>query len=195
MGSPLSPIVSNLVLEDVEKRALSSLDFVPLIYKRYVDDILVIIPSDKILDLVNAFNSIGHSIQFTYKTERNNALNYLDLNIIKTTDDKLITNWYKKPSWSGRYLNYDSHHLFGQKIGLIKGLVDRCIKLSDIQFRKENLDNIKVTLLINSYPRPFVESCTYDEALAARLNILIKKKGQFRSNFYSGVKLAILFYV
>ena len=138
MGSTLSPIVSNLVLEDVKKRALSSLDFVPLLYKRYVDDIFVIIPTGKILDLVNAFNSIDHSIQFTYKTERNNALNYLDLNIIKTSDNKLITNWYKRPSWSGRYLNYDSHHPFGQKICLIKRLVDRCIKLSDIQFGKEN---------------------------------------------------------
>ena len=85
-------------------------------------------------------------------------MNYLDLNIIKTSDNKLLTNWYKKPSWSGRYLNYDSHHPFSPKIGLIKGFVDRCIKLSDIQFRKENLDNIKVTLLMNNYPLPFVKS-------------------------------------
>ena len=60
MGSSLSPSVSNVVLEDVKKRALSALDFVPLFYKRYVDDIFFIIPTDGILDLVNAFNSIDH---------------------------------------------------------------------------------------------------------------------------------------
>ena len=50
--------------------------------------------------------------------------------------NKLISNWYKKPSWSGRYLNYDSHHPFSQRIRLIKG-IDRCIKLSDLLNAKE----------------------------------------------------------
>ena len=39
MGSPLSPLVSNLVMEDIEKRALLKLSFKPILYKRYVDDI------------------------------------------------------------------------------------------------------------------------------------------------------------
>ena len=86
-----------------------------------------------------------------------NTLNFLELKIIKNSNSSLIKNWFKKPTWSGCYLNYESHHLFSQKIGLIQGLVDRCIKLSDIKYWKENLDEIKVMLQLNSYPLPLIE--------------------------------------
>ena len=65
MGSSLSPLVSDLIMEDVEKRTLSTLSFKPILYKRYVDDIFTIFPTDKITELLNVFNSIEQSIQFT----------------------------------------------------------------------------------------------------------------------------------
>lgn len=181
MGSPLSPVISDLVLQDVENRALKILDFKPILYKRYVDDILTIIPTNKIDVFVKVFNSIEDSIQFTHECEKNNVINYLDLQIIKTSDGSLHVNWYKKPSWSGRYLNFNSHNSFGHKIGLIKGLVDRCIKLSDIEFRKENLNLLKITLTQNNYPLELIND-TVAERIHEIYNtsIQINKKNRWR---------------
>ena len=38
MGSPMSAIMANMVMEDIEQRALSSTIFQPIFWKRYVDD-------------------------------------------------------------------------------------------------------------------------------------------------------------
>ncbi len=44
MGSPLSPIVANIFMEDFEARALSSARLLPRLWKRCVDDTNVIWP-------------------------------------------------------------------------------------------------------------------------------------------------------
>ena len=43
MGSPVSLVVANLVVEDVEKRAIENFSHPPKIWLRYVDDAFVII--------------------------------------------------------------------------------------------------------------------------------------------------------
>lgn len=67
-------------------------------------------------------------------------------------NNKIITGWHRKSIWSGRLLNFGSHHPIFNKLGIIFVLVDTAIKLSDIKFHYENLIIVKNTLLKNSYP-------------------------------------------
>lgn len=83
MGSPISPIFSDLVMTDLETECLSKLDFKPLFYFRYVDDILTCIPKDKIQQMLFIFNNYNDRLQFTYELESNNCLSFLDVLIIK----------------------------------------------------------------------------------------------------------------
>jgi retron-type reverse transcriptase len=48
MGSPVSPVLAGLVMEELEISVLASLNFSPIFYKRYVDDIIVCLPTDEI---------------------------------------------------------------------------------------------------------------------------------------------------
>ena len=51
MGSPLSPIVANIFLEDLETRALETSAWKPKMWRRYVDDVLVVWPhGDQLLE-------------------------------------------------------------------------------------------------------------------------------------------------
>jgi len=64
MGSPLSPIIADLVLRDIENRAINILN-VPLpIYFGYVNDIVLAAPSDFVNNIVNIFNSFHPRLQF-----------------------------------------------------------------------------------------------------------------------------------
>ena len=71
----------------------------------------------------------------------------------------IITNWYKKPTFSGGYLNYNSHHPISNKIAIIYCLVDRAIKLSHIIFHEKNTSFIKLLLKKknNDYPHDVIE--------------------------------------
>lgn len=46
MGSSLFPIIADIFLQDLEKKALNSLTFKPSFYFRYVDNVIMTIPSD-----------------------------------------------------------------------------------------------------------------------------------------------------
>lgn len=101
MGSPLSPILADMVLDDLESECLGKLDFNISVFYRYVDDILVIIPKDKINHVLTTFNSYHPRLKFTYEIETNGSINFLDTTVIRE-NNKLITNWYRKTTFSGR---------------------------------------------------------------------------------------------
>ncbi|CAD6241747.1 GSCOCG00012628001-RA-CDS [Cotesia congregata] len=50
--------------------------------------------------------------------------------VMRTEDGNLLTNWYQKPTSSGRLLNFYSHHPTAQKQSVALGLLYRAIKLS-----------------------------------------------------------------
>jgi len=65
-------------------------------------------------------------------------------------------NWYRKPTFSGRFLSFFSHHPMSHKKGVVVGLTDRVFNLSHPRFHNENLSFIVSTLLKNGYPIKFI---------------------------------------
>ena len=98
------------------------------------------------------------SIQFTLEPEDNKAkINFLDIDIFRLNNSIPKINWYRKPTYSGRYLNFLSHHPFAQKIAIIYNLVDKCINLADPDFQIKNLNFAKKILYANNYPKDIVQ--------------------------------------
>jgi len=158
MGSPLSPVVADLILQNLESTILNDLNYKPTFYYKYVDDIALSVPFSQLHSLLAKFNSFHHRLRFTMEIDgEGDRLNFLDLTIIKQ-DNTLIFDWFRKPTFSGRFLNYHSHHPFTHKRGTMYGLIDRVIRLSHPRFHENNFDHIIKVLLDNGYPLDLIFS-------------------------------------
>ena len=157
MGDPCSPILGELFFYDLEKEILDKFDIEIPFYGRYVDDTFLIIPKNKIKFVLDTFNSYHERIKFTIEIEKDNKLNFLDMHLIRNNSEgSIISNWYRKKTYSGRLLNYLSDHPKHHKAGVIKSLVDKAIKLSHPKFHNNNLKYLKEILFLNNYPKKFV---------------------------------------
>ena len=123
MGSPLSPIAADLVMQDLENRALQTLTFTLPFYCRYVDDVAMAAPKDSIDTILNVFNAYHPRLQFTIEIG-GDKLNFLDVTIINN-HNFLEFDWFHKPTFSGRYLNFMSQHPISQKRGTVMSMVER----------------------------------------------------------------------
>jgi len=152
MGSPLSPIIADLVMQDLEEQVLSCLKTKLPFYFRYVDDILLTAPRDDINDIFEMFNNYHNRLKFTIEYESNYCLSFLDLLLKVGEKNEIIIDWFHKNTFSGRYLSFFSNHPMCHKIGIINVLVDRAVSLSHSMFYNKNLKLIIVLLLNNGYP-------------------------------------------
>jgi len=110
--------------------ALERFGFEIPFYVRYVDDIATAVHHTQIHRLLNIFNSFHPRIQFTIEIG-GNILNFLDITLIKN-NKKIEFDWFHKPTFSGRYLNFLSLHPITQKRGSLMSMIDRALLLSEI---------------------------------------------------------------
>ena len=150
MGNPLSPALADLVMTTLLDDVLAKIDVhIPCI-KKYVDDLFTALPADKIEYVRNALNGFDSHIQFTYEVENNNRLPYLDMVLIRTNEQKIVTEWYKKPVASGRILNFLSMHPLAQKLNTATGFIGRVFRLSTNESLTENKEIVHEHLLTNN---------------------------------------------
>ena len=83
MGSPISPMLADLVLQDHEEDVLNKLSLKIYAYYRYADDTFLIIPKNMIKETLENFNSYYSRLKFTYELEFENTLSFLNLLMIQ----------------------------------------------------------------------------------------------------------------
>ena len=158
MGSPLGPLFANVFMDRLENENMEQLKNLGLVFwKRYVDDTFSIIKTDNAQKVLDFLNSIHPNIKFTTELEQNNCIPFLDV-LVKKKLGRLHTEMYRKPTFTGTYLNWNSLTSRKYKIGLIKCLLDRTWKIcSEPETRILETKRIKSILSRNSYPGPILE--------------------------------------
>ena len=162
MGSPLGPTLANAFLVYHEKNWLEHcpVEYRPLYYRRYLDDIFVLFNSAEHLKRFYSYLNPRHlNISLTMENEKGNRMSFLDVNIIREKD-KFTTSVYRKPTFSGIYTHFDSFLPSSNKIGLLHTLLYRCFRICSY-WTKFHLELVKLTDVFknNGYPENFINNC------------------------------------
>ena len=154
MGSPFSPIVANLYMEDFETKAISSAVHPPSTWKRFVDDTFVVIESSRKEEFLNHINNMDPRIQFTTEdAEPDGSLPFLDTLVLIQPDNSLLTSVYRKPMHTDLYLQWDSHHHLSAKYSVINTLRHRAKSVcSNHHLLKEEEDHLNRVLSNCRFP-------------------------------------------
>ena len=147
MGSPISPIVAKLYMEDFEMRAINTSPQPPLMWKRFVDDTCVIIKAAQKQSFLDHINSIDQNIQFTAEEARpDGSIPFLDILITPCEDGSLATTVFRKPTHPDLYMQWDSHHAISSKYSVIGTLHHRantiCSSSELLQHEEQNLKRV-----------------------------------------------------
>ena len=161
MGAPSSPAIANLYMGKLEEKAISTFDGPkPRFWRRYVDDVFAILKRSVLIKFLAHLNTQHPAIRFTVETESEKELPFLDLNV-RRSDNILSTDVYRKPTHTGRYLDFRSNHPESAKRSVVRSLADRqqYITGGDYEKAKREAERVQSELASNGYPRSFVEQC------------------------------------
>ena len=161
MESALSIRIAEIVMLFLENKINSFLSKHIYFWKRYVDDIFIITSQPDINIILDYANSLCPSYQFTFEIAENHKLPFIDILIEHSNVNEqlnFITSVYRKPTFSGQYLNFNSINPITHKLTVIGTLFHRekyyCIK-EDLL--KIELNRIFSDLKLKCYPPPLIK--------------------------------------
>ena len=107
MGSRLGPALANIFVGFYEEKLFPQISK-PSTYFRYVDDTFAIFcKEEESENFFNQLNCLHPSLKFTFEKKKNNCLSFLDVKLERTVTG-FETNVYRKPTFTGQYLRWES---------------------------------------------------------------------------------------
>ena len=148
MGSPISPIVANLYMENFEEKAISTAPHLPSLEK------ICWWHSSQRRAFLDHINSIDQYIQFTCEEQREDgSIPFLDIWVMPNEDASLSSTAYRKPTNTDLHLHWDSHHTLPSKYSVIGTLHHRAKTIcSNPQLLKQEEDHLYRVLTRCKYP-------------------------------------------
>ena len=153
MGSPISPLISNLFMEECKVKALSFAP-PPSLRLRFVDDTFVITKAEHSQPLLQPINSQYPHIQFTVEEPtQQGTLPFLDTLFTIQPNNTFSTSVYTKPTHTDQYLHWDSNHQITAKQSVYNTLAHRAkIVSSNQETLNKELQHIKEALQACQFP-------------------------------------------
>ena len=157
MGSPLSPILTEIYMTDLEEKALLTSPIQPMCWYRKVDDTFVILkPDNDPHQLLDHLNNQHPRVKFTMEAENNNQIPFLDVLVSRTDSNQLQTSVYRKPTHTNQYVHYQSNHPPRVKSGIISTLTRRAKNICTTNLEEEINHLKEVFVELNHYPSQLV---------------------------------------
>ena len=124
MGSPVSVVVAEIVMQNIEESALSTCRQTIPLWLRYFDDTFTAVRHDEIDAFYHHLNEQNTDIQFTREVEENGKLPFLDC-LVSRSGNSLRTTVYRKPTHTDRLLDESSYNPTSHKATTIRTLTRR----------------------------------------------------------------------
>ena len=154
MGSPVSPLVANLFMENFEVKALASFPHPIKLWARYVDDTICVIKRELIDEFTDHLNSQHPAIKFTSERETEGKIAMLDILMTRRDDGSLKFAVYRKATHTDHYLQCNSHQPLQHKFGVIRTLRHRSnTVITEMEDKEKEDAHLKRVLSISGYPQ------------------------------------------
>ena len=151
MGSPLGPFLANIFVGYYEALLFKRVNK-PLMYYRYIDDTFAVFnDEDECDEFFSHLNSLHPLLCFTFEKECNRTLPFLDV-LVEKNDHEIVTSIYRKPTFTGQYICWNSFCPMKRKTNLISTPVHRALVICLKSTLENELSNIQSTLINNGYP-------------------------------------------
>ena len=148
----------------------------PTIYCRYVDDTFSLFHKEIFSqNFLTLLKSLHPSLKFINQVESNNSLPFLDVFVTKPIN-RIIILVYKKPTFTGQYIYWDSFGPKQRKTNLIDTLTHRILKICSESTLKHELDNICSIVVENGCPEFLIDFRIFKKLLRFKRNAKERSK-------------------
>ena len=163
MGSPVSVVVVEIVMQHIEKQALATYNQTLHFWFRYIDDTITILQTDDINVFHGHLNRQNSDIQFTRKLEDNGKIPFLDC-LVSRDDTRLRTTVYRKPTHIDRLLDQPSYNPTSHRATTVRTLTRHAQIICDSadSLHNEN-EHLRQIFHKNDYSDEFIETNKYKQ--------------------------------
>ena len=151
---PISPLIANLFMEELEVKALSTCSHPWSLWQRFHDDTFIINKAEHNHQLLQDINNQDPHIQFTVKEPlQEGTLWFLDTLVSVGPNNTFNTTAYRKPTHTDQYLHCDNNHFITAKHSVFNTLAHRAkiVSFNQEAFHKE-LNHIKRAFQACQFP-------------------------------------------
>ena len=183
MGTKMAPSYANLFMAELEERLLRNSTTDPILWKRYIDDILCIWPGSQqsLDDFMQYLNGAHPTIKFTCESSPH-SVDFLDVTIYKgdrfrSTGILDIKPFFKKTN-KFQYLEFSSAHPKYTFRGLIKGEMTRLLRAcsDEAEYHKIQVKTFRL-FRDRGYPSRLVKKAQDSVPFSNRQQVLTDKEG------------------
>ena len=161
MGSPVSIVVAEIVMQNIEEQALATYSETLPFWLHYIDDTMTAVHKNKIDEFHEHLNTQNTSIQFIKEIKENGKIPFLDC-LVTCENNTLRTTVYRKPTLTDRLLDQTSYNPTSHKATTVRTLTRRaqvvCNSHDSFADKTKHLNTIFIK---NNYSTNFIKCNTY----------------------------------